>query len=66
MVIEPRVVRSRCMGSGNCGFHAPRTFDLDDDMVAVVIGAGDGEAAVRRAVAGCPTQAIELIDAVQT
>ena len=27
------------------------------------VGAGDGEAAVRRAVAGCPTEAIELIAA---
>ena len=22
--------RDKCMGSGNCSFHAPNTFDLDD------------------------------------
>ena len=55
------VDRERCMGSGNCAFHAPATFDLDDDMKAVVIdSAGDSDEAVRNAAEGCPTYAITV------
>jgi ferredoxin len=51
--------RERCMGSGNCSFMAPDTFDLDDDMKAVVIDPdGDGVDAVALAADGCPTKAI--------
>ncbi len=34
--------REKCMGSGNCSFMAPGTFDLDDDMKA------DGDRSRRR------------------
>ena len=55
--------RDRCIGSGNCGFWAPSTFDLDDDGVAVVVDpAGDGDDTVRNAVDGCPTRAIAVDD----
>ena len=51
------------MGSGNCAFHAPNTFDLDDDMIAVVVDpAGDPEDKVRLAVDGCPTLALSIED----
>lgn len=53
----------RCMGSGSCTFHAPGTFDVGDDNVAVVLDpAGDPPDAVRRAADGCPTQAITVDD----
>lgn len=53
--------RAACIGSGNCAFHAPRTFDLDDDLKAIVVDAdGDGPEAVARAIEGCPTRAISL------
>ena len=29
-----RIDRDRCIGSGNCGFWAPATFDLDDEGLA--------------------------------
>lgn len=55
--------RERCMGSGNCGFYAPHTFDLDDEMKAVVLDpAGDDDEKVGLAADGCPTQAIRLSD----
>ena len=53
--------RDRCMGSGNCSFWAPNTFDLDDDGVAIVINPdGDDESKIQNAANGCPTQAITL------
>jgi len=50
------------MGSGNCSFWAPNTFDLDEDGVAVVTDpAGDPEDKVILAAQGCPTQAIQVL-----
>ena len=41
------VDRDRCIGSGNCSFYAPGTFDLDDELKSVVIDpAGDDPADV--------------------
>ena len=49
------------MGSGNCSFWAPGTFDLDDEGVAVVVDAeGEPEEKVVLAAQGCPTQAITV------
>jgi ferredoxin len=51
----------RCMGSGSCTFWAPSTFDVGDDNVALVLdAAGDDEDRIRKAVDGCPTQAISV------
>ena len=56
-----RIDRERCMGSGNCGFWAPATFDLDDDGIAVVVNPdGDDEAKILHAARSCPTSAIEI------
>ena len=52
---------SKCMGSGNCSFWAPATFDLNDDGVAFVKDpAGDTEDKIILAGQGCPTQAIAV------
>lgn len=49
------------MGSGNCEFHAPATFELDEDLKAVVVDPeGDDLDAVRLAAEACPTGAIRL------
>jgi ferredoxin len=54
--------RDRCMGSGNCGFYAPATFDLGDDMKAFVLDpAGDPDEKIALAIEGCPTLAIRRI-----
>jgi ferredoxin len=59
--VEIRIDAERCMGSGNCAFWAPATFDIGDDNVAFVVDPdGDPEAKVRNAAEGCPTQAILL------
>ena len=58
---EIRIDVERCMGSGNCMFWAPETFDLADEGHAVVLesAATDGER-VRIAAQGCPVGAISL------
>jgi ferredoxin len=50
--------RERCMGSGLCSFHAPSTFDLDDECKSVVLGVNDPDDAIRNAVESCPQRAI--------
>jgi ferredoxin len=61
---EISIDRERCMGSGNCSFWAPNTFDLDDDGVAIVINPnGDDASKIQNAANGCPTQAITLSEA---
>lgn len=47
------------MGSGQCTFYAPQTFDLDDDSIAAVIDDhGDSEEKIQMAIDVCPTRAI--------
>ena len=61
MTLEIRIDREKCMGSGNCSFWAPGTFDLDDEGVAVVTDPeGDPDEKVVLAAQGCPTQAIAV------
>jgi ferredoxin len=51
------------MGSGNCLFHAPDTFDLDDDESKVVLlDTRDSDDAIRAAADACPTRAITIIE----
>jgi len=61
VALEIVIDREVCMGSGNCSFWAPNTFDLDDDGVAIVTDpVGDPEDKVILAGQGCPTQAISI------
>jgi ferredoxin len=51
----------RCMGSGNCLFWAPESFDLSEDGHAVVLDpAATDEDRLRVAAEGCPVGAITL------
>lgn len=61
-VIEVRIDRDRCMGSGNCVFWAPDAFELDDEGISRLATprAGD-EAGILRALAGCPVGAIAVL-----
>jgi ferredoxin len=63
-VSEPLDVKidwDRCMGSGNCLFWAPDTFDLSEDGHAVVLdAAATDEGRLRVAAEGCPVGAISL------
>jgi ferredoxin len=51
--------RDRCMGSGQCTFYAPNTFDLDDLSIAVVTNQhGDDGDKIQMAINVCPTRSI--------
>jgi ferredoxin len=55
--------RTKCQGSGNCCFHAPNTFDIDDAMKVVVVDPhGDPDGDIANAVEGCPMRALALVD----
>ena len=59
--LDVRIDWDRCMGSGNCVFWAPETFDLSDDGHAVVVdAAATDEERLRTAAQGCPVGAISL------
>jgi ferredoxin len=59
--LDVKVDWDRCMGSGNCLFWAPDTFDLSDDGHAVVLDAtATDEGRLRVAAEGCPVGAISL------
>jgi ferredoxin len=61
VTLEVRIDRERCMGSGNCAYWAPGTFDLDGHDLAVVVGDPSAdEERVRLAAAHCPTAAITV------
>lgn len=61
MALEIRIDREVCMGSGNCSFWAPNTFDLDGEGKAIVVDpGGDDESKILGAADGCPTSAIKV------
>ncbi|GAA2705971.1 ferredoxin [Actinoplanes palleronii] len=64
---EITVDRDRCMGSGQCTFYAPNTFDLDDIDVAIVVDAhGDSDDKIDMAITVCPTRSIARVTAGPT
>lgn len=59
---QVEVDRDRCMGTGACGYAAPRVFGLGSDGVARIVGAvGGDEELVRDVVAECPAAALRLV-----
>ena len=59
--LDVRVDWDLCMGSGNCMFWAPDTFDLSDEGYAVVTDpTASPEEKIRIAAQGCPVGAISL------
>ena len=61
MALRIVIDRERCVGSGNCLYWAPGTFDLDDDGVSTVVDPqGDDDERIRVAAEGGPTRAITL------
>ncbi len=59
---EIRVDRTLCMGSGQCSWYAPNTFDQDDETIAIVIDSrGDSAEAIQTAVDSCPTRALSIV-----
>ncbi|MEI7858794.1 MAG: ferredoxin [Acidimicrobiales bacterium] len=59
--IQVVVDRDRCIGSGNCVFWAPASFELDDEGMSVPAErTPDSLEALQVAVDGCPTKAISI------
>jgi ferredoxin len=57
------IVRRRCTAVLTCMEHAGRTFDLDDDAIAVVVNPnGDSDENILAAAQSCPVDAIFLYD----
>jgi len=60
-VLRIEIDPEKCMGSGNCSFWAPATFDLGADGIAYVLDPeGDDDDKILLAAQGCPTQAIAI------
>ena len=60
-VVRVIVDRDRCIGSGNCVYWAPATFELDDEGLSVPTDpAADALETLRVAADGCPTRAITV------
>ena len=61
MNLEVRIDRTRCIGSRQCVYVAPGTFEQDSDAKAVVSDPrGEPEEKVVHAVTACPVEAISL------
>jgi ferredoxin len=61
VALDIKIDREACMGSGNCSFWAPGTFDLDDEGIAIVVNPeGDTDDKIILAAQGCPTQSISV------
>lgn len=58
------VDRKLCIGAATCVVIAPRTFELDDEKIAIVLTNGENEDddTLFMAAQSCPTQAILLYD----
>lgn len=55
------IIRKRCTAVGTCMDHAGRTFDMDDDAVAVVVDPdGNTDEELLAAAQSCPVDAIFL------
>jgi ferredoxin len=57
--------RDVCIGAGNCVLAAEDVFDQDDEALVVVLEdqpSDDQAAAVRNAVAQCPSGALGLVE----
>ena len=60
---EIRVDRTLCMGSAQCSWYAPNTFDQDDETIAIVIDQeGDPAEAIQTAIDSCPTRALSIVE----
>ena len=61
--IEAR--RATCIGSGQCVFAAPDTFDQDDDGIVLVLHESPESqeelAAARQAVQICPSRSLSIV-----
>jgi len=59
-----KIDRELCIGAGTCSVLAPNTFELDDELKAVLKKSDkkDSDQDILAAAKSCPTQAIILED----
>ncbi len=59
MKIKVTIVRDLCIAAGTCLIHAPNTFELDDQNIAVIKDLeSDSVVSIIDAAKSCPTKAI--------
>ena len=59
--MNPKVDPEKCIGCGSCEMVAPKTFEMNDEMKAVVKpGEHEDAETVKMAADSCPTEAIIL------
>ena len=59
--IEIRIIRSSCIGAATCTVYAMKTFDLDNESLAVIKeGEWDSLEKIVAAAESCPVLAIEV------
>lgn len=60
---EVKVIRDKCIGAASCVALAPKTFDLDEEDIAIIIDQhGDSDDDRLLAAQSCPTMAIIVTD----
>ena len=60
-MLEVRVDRGRCQGAGECVWHAPNSFTIDETIRSVPASPpGDDEETLLAAARGCPNMAITV------
>ena len=58
-----KVIREKCIGAASCVAVAPKTFKLDEENIAIVLGQKqDSDENVLLAAQSCPTAAIIVTD----
>jgi ferredoxin len=60
-MLKITIDQDACVGTGNCAYWAPGTFDLDDDGHSSVLDSPkEDEHAIRVAAEACPVRAITV------
>jgi ferredoxin len=63
MNLKITIIRELCIGAGTCLIHAPNTFDLDNENIAILKNIeGESVPAIIAAAKSCPTLAIIVHD----
>ena len=60
-----KIIRDKCIGAASCVGIAPKTYQLDDKNIAILVDEnGDTAENILLGAQSCPTNAIEIYDAV--
>ena len=60
--IEIKILRSKCISASTCVVYAPNTFDLDDEIIAIIkVGEWDKLEKIIASAQSCPVFAIVVV-----